>query len=101
MSIDARRVLREIEQELDSELADVESQLSDATKSVTLIDSRAMAAIKQGEDQLAHQELNGFGAITEEIGKLDADAHVLRCLLTEIREFLDRHASTEAAPDNI
>src|SRR5690242_19944276 len=87
--------LRDIEHELEGELVDVEANIAVTIERATAVESRAMAAIRGGDDVLARQEMIVFKALTEEIGKLDADAHVLRCLLAEIREFFDTQPSAD------
>jgi phage shock protein A len=83
--------LRDIEHELEGELGDVESQIAETMERATAVESLAMAAIQRGDDRLARQEMIESAAISDTIGKLAADAHVLRCLLAEIREFCDTH----------
>ena len=90
--------MRDIARELEAELEVVETELSKNEKAAQKHEARAMAAIKRGDDGSARAALMEMKAFTTEMGKLGADAHVLRSLLAEIHEFLGQHASSGANP---
>jgi hypothetical protein len=83
--------LLEIARELESELASVDAQRAANERSATALEVKAMAAIRMGDDGSARARLMEMQTFIAEMGMLDADAHVLRSLLAEIREFLDAH----------
>jgi len=86
--------LREIARELEGELEVVQAELSKNERSAQTHEARAMAAIKRGDDQSARAALMEMNGCATEMGRLGADAHVLRSLLAEIHEFLTQHASS-------
>ena len=94
---DPAETLREIARELEGELTIVEAQRAKNEKRALDSEASAMAAIRNGDGAAAHVELTEMKTFANEMGRLDADAHVLRVLLAEIREFLDEHSSASGA----
>lgn len=93
--------LREIARELEGELSTVEARFSENQQGAAEHEANAIAAIRRGDDLGARAELMEVKTFATEMHKLSADAHVLRSLIAEIREFLAEHSpsSTGAHAD--
>lgn len=80
--------LREIAREFENELARITAQRSILEKRAAEAEASAMKAVRADDDRAARAALLEQWASTTELAQLEADAHVLRSLLDEVREFL-------------
>lgn len=83
--------------ELERAARDLEADLADVLKEVVLearrageLETRAMEAIRNGDDSLAREALQAHQVSVDTLQKLDADATVLRAMIAECRAVLDQ-----------
>ena len=73
---------------LEADLAEVSAKIADIRTRAAAVERRAMDAIRAGDDRGARDALVEQHAHTEDLAALEADAQVLRAILSECYDSL-------------
>jgi phage shock protein A len=83
--------LRDAAHALEADLAAIEARLRTEATRAGEFETRAMAAIRAGDDATAYDALRQQQTFVETLQQLDADAAVVRGMLAECRAVLAQH----------
>jgi phage shock protein A len=81
--------LRRAVADLAADLAAIGTNLAHEETRATAFETRAMDAIRKGDDRAAREALLAWQGSVDELHRLDAEATVLRAMLAECRALLD------------
>ena len=84
---------------LESELRESTLALADAQATAAAAETRAMGAIRAGDDRAARASLLEQQVYTERAAVIAADAGVLRAILDECYQFVGKAAGDSSAPE--
>jgi phage shock protein A len=83
---------------LEAEMAESQRALADLEAKMRAAETRAMEAIRAGDQQAARASLLEQGAHAEKAGALADDLKVLRAILDECHDFINKMAADAPAP---